>query len=309
MDTSSVIQRIRDGGFGGFEGPIIDALLPCVRFGKARPPGPGGSKLDGTPDLPAGTPWPQDVNGRPLAFLGQFNLVDCTVDSPQWRLPRTGLLSFFYDAENQPWGHDAGDYSSWRVLYHEVDPKELEPVNAPRGLSKEFICAPTGLTPIPGWSLPSHTTIKEISTPLANFADSRNERLHPAYCDLIESLDQPNGALDPSPQLGGWPREEQGNMPRAFVADFTPRDPDAPPEYYPNPFRPSERIRLVRESQTAPPPARRLSESSDDWRLLLQLPSTDDWCWGDMGKLYFWIAGRSLAERRFDETWMILQCG
>ena len=31
--------------------------------------------------------------------------------------------------------------------------------------------------------------------------------------------------------------------------------------------------------------------------------------WGDMGCLYFWIRESDLAAQRFDDAWMILQCG
>jgi uncharacterized protein YwqG len=30
--------------------------------------------------------------------------------------------------------------------------------------------------------------------------------------------------------------------------------------------------------------------------------------WGDGGRLYFWIPRESLAQRRFEDVWMILQC-
>lgn len=310
MSASQVIQQIRDAGFGVFEKPIIDALLPCVRFAKAKPPGVGGSKLDGAPDLPAGTKWPEDVNGKPLAFLAQFNLAECAVDSPQWRMPRTGLLSFFYDAEDQPWGIEAGDISSWRVLYHDgAAEKNLETIKAPKSLSKEFVCGATGLKPIAGLSLPTLTTIAALKTPLAKLADAKNERLHSGYCDLLDSLNEPTGGLDPSPQLGGWPAEEQGSMPEELTATFGPAKRE-PPRQIPNPFKPGQMMTVRSPAPQEPPAAAKaLLENLEDWRLLLQLPSTDDWCWGDMGKLYFWMAGKSLAERRFDETWMILQCG
>ena len=30
--------------------------------------------------------------------------------------------------------------------------------------------------------------------------------------------------------------------------------------------------------------------------------------WGDVGRLYFWIRDADLRARRFDATWLILQC-
>ena len=47
-----------------------------------------------------------------------------------------------------------------------------------------------------------------------------------------------------------------------------------------------------------------------EWTLLLQLWSEPrlEWCWGDAGSLYCWIPTIDLAHRRFDRTWVILQC-
>lgn len=47
------------------------------------------------------------------------------------------------------------------------------------------------------------------------------------------------------------------------------------------------------------------------WRLVLQLDSDDDhsnMMWGDVGKLYFCLPEAALAELRFEEGVMILQC-
>jgi len=47
---------------------------------------------------------------RPLAFLAQINLAEiASTGGTDLALPESGLLSFFYDAESQPWGFDPGD--------------------------------------------------------------------------------------------------------------------------------------------------------------------------------------------------------
>jgi uncharacterized protein YwqG len=53
------------------------------------------------------------------------------------------------------------------------------------------------------------------------------------------------------------------------------------------------------------------ASSALEWRLLLQVPSADaaGMMWGDVGCLYYWIRQDDLAARRFDRSWMILQCG
>ena len=47
-----------------------------------------------------------------------------------------------------------------------------------------------------------------------------------------------------------------------------------------------------------------------EWRLLLQLDSDDraKMMWGDAGMLYFWMRQEDLAQRGFDQAWLILQC-
>jgi uncharacterized protein YwqG len=60
------------------------------------------------------------------------------------------------------------------------------------------------------------------------------------------------------------------------------------------------------------PKAKQLIAEADDWVMLLQLDTDWDgpgWCWGDAGRIYFWIRKEDLAQRRFDRTWLILQCG
>ena len=73
----------------------------------------GASRFGGRPDVPEGFAWPswpgEDGGTHPLSFLAQF---DCAALAPLDReglLPKTGLLSFFYDAESQPWGFDPAD--------------------------------------------------------------------------------------------------------------------------------------------------------------------------------------------------------
>jgi uncharacterized protein YwqG len=73
----------------------------------------GASKMGGRPDLPPGEPWPTR-DGRPLSFVVQVDLA--TVDTAGV-LPPDGLLSFFYDAVDQPGGYEEGDESGTVVRW------------------------------------------------------------------------------------------------------------------------------------------------------------------------------------------------
>lgn len=79
------------------------------------------SKLGGLPALPANVEWPTH-KGRPLDFLLQVNLSDVSQHDSECRLPPTGLLSFFYDLENQPWGYDPADLVGFHVIFTQDSP-------------------------------------------------------------------------------------------------------------------------------------------------------------------------------------------
>ena len=75
----------------------------------------GSSKFGGRPDVPAGFVWPvfetktfdgEEGKPRPLAFLAQFDCARRAELDPEGLLPRTGLLSFFYELGSQRWGYD-----------------------------------------------------------------------------------------------------------------------------------------------------------------------------------------------------------
>ncbi|TCI47299.1 DUF1963 domain-containing protein [Exiguobacterium sp. SH3S2] len=74
----------------------------------------GHSKFGGYPDLPSGSDHPGDN----LTFLAQFRLSDFAGCESVEALPKEGLLSFFYDLEEQPWG-DKDERHLWRVIYTE----------------------------------------------------------------------------------------------------------------------------------------------------------------------------------------------
>src|SRR5262245_28506701 len=122
MTLAEAIERVRKSKLKKNADAIASTIRPAIRFeylddGQETP---GCCKLGGKPDLAKGAEWPSATDGRPLAFLAQFDLSRCRVDSKSWDLPADGLLSFFYDAEEQPWGFEAKDFGSWRVLHTEA---------------------------------------------------------------------------------------------------------------------------------------------------------------------------------------------
>lgn len=65
----------------------------------------GESKLGGIPDLPLDFQWPT-YDRSPIDFLLQVNVTQASALDETGLLPKSGLLSFFYDLKEQPWGFD-----------------------------------------------------------------------------------------------------------------------------------------------------------------------------------------------------------
>lgn len=129
----------------------------------------GTSRLGGDPDLPAGTPWPLR-DGRPLSFVGQVDLSAVTPHDAEGLLPTTGLLSFFYDVEESPWGFDPADRGGWAVV-HTPDPSQLERREAPVELTESF---PDSVTLVPALTL----TYPESLGSLAALLDEEEQDIY-----------------------------------------------------------------------------------------------------------------------------------
>ena len=97
-------QLVTDAGLSRILPHLRAAALPAVGFSLERSmtPQPGGSStFGGRPDLPAQFIWPSNKE-RPLDFLLQINLAESMEFDLQGLLPSSGMLTFFYDLQNQP---------------------------------------------------------------------------------------------------------------------------------------------------------------------------------------------------------------
>src|SRR6266567_5858021 len=79
---------------------------------------PGASKLGGVPDLPPGTTWPE-LKGEPQSFIAQIRLDDVRQYDSEKVLPQSGMLWFFYDAQQQTYGADPADRGGWHIIFSE----------------------------------------------------------------------------------------------------------------------------------------------------------------------------------------------
>ena len=135
MDRQEFEKQAGEAGLSRIAPQLWESALPAVGFtlspeGDPRPV--GTSKLGGSPDLPASFAWPANE----IDFLLQINLADIRNYELQGLLPSEGMLTFFYDMDNEPWGMDADDRDGFCVVYTPanipLEPREVpEPEYAP----------------------------------------------------------------------------------------------------------------------------------------------------------------------------------
>jgi uncharacterized protein YwqG len=238
----------------------------------------GGSRLGGQPDLSLDFQWPMNRD-EPLDFLLQVNLRDVAMHDNASLLPADGMLTFFYDLKEQPWGYDPANLKGFRVTY--TPPKvPLKTFQIPRpdcALDQHKMHFHADLTIPSMWSRPFD---KLNDRAKLSEADSS------AYSEYFFSLHR-----SPRHHLLGHSDNIQGDM--QLKAQLVTNG-----LYCGDPSGYNHPRRAV------------LEPGADDWMLLLQLDSDDDagFMWGDSGMLYYWIRKQDLARRIFDNVWMTMQC-
>lgn len=247
----------------------------------------GSSKRGGAPDVPPGFEWPRN-QGRAMEFLLQVNLEEAAPHDVEGKLPKRGLLSFFYDTGEQPWGFDPKDAGCARVMYVE-DISGLERVADVPTPEGEFV--PADWRPdefVAALRLGSVLTIPSVEEDEVDALGIDDE-----YDELTEGwVDAWWGTDDERPMtwLLGHPHLEQGPMQVQCEAA-------------------SSGIDMGGSTPIDEGALERARSRKDRWCLLLQLDSDDGAMWGDCGKLYFWIPAEDLASRDFSQVWLVLQCG
>jgi hypothetical protein len=291
----TLARALNEAGLSRLTETVLPLARECILIGTTATDDDaipvGSSKLGGSPDLPPGFTWPVWQN-RPQAFIAQFRLSELPALEGEVRLPRDGLLSFFYDSAQSTWGSSPADAGSWSVLYDAGDPAALQRTappeapspprswwqrlllpGAPQGTAKYRPCA---LAFHRGLSLPSWETLDDWR-PFIEMTDAERD----AYCDLLVSLPELfAGAPIPGHRLLGYADPIQGEMEGEVAA------------------------------VTADAYQGHDAADASEWQLLLQVDSDGPagMMWGDAGMIYYWIHRRDLAAARFDATWLVLQC-
>jgi uncharacterized protein YwqG len=262
---------------------ILELARPSVRIDARRCPHHalelGASRFGGSPDLPVDFAWPR-YQGRPLAFLAQFNLSDLPGSSDS-QLPQTGFLVVFYETESMKWGFDPADRGCSQVAFLDVAAAELKRTSPPQASPPVETFHPCALSFAPQIDLPSLDDI---------ICDQLNDELvdeqGAAYVDVASGLH-----AETYHHLLGHAQIIQNDMRVECELASNGVDVGTPDGY------------ARGESMRA---------GASDWELLLQIDTDEEgpgWMWGDVGRLYLWLRTEDLVARRFEMAWLVLQCG
>jgi hypothetical protein len=280
-----VAERVKLAKLEQHAGALDAALSPSIRLvrtGSSDAP-IGGSRLGGLPDLPEHVEWPRGPNA-PLSFIGQIDLADVAPSAPDGSLPKEGLLSFFYDIAEMPWGASLDERASVAVLYS-APGTPLARRDKPRDLVAPHQYAHVELTPTPV------RAEAELTLPFPRTKEFRALGIGDAEVDGY--WDDVWGAMtkvwpgggEPFHRMLGHADAIQGDMTRRVAYLFAGK-PDA--------------------IDRAPDPV--VEEDAKRLRLLLQIDTDDDLKsdWGG-GRLFYWIREDDLAQGRFDASFFQFQ--
>jgi uncharacterized protein YwqG len=236
------------------------------------------SRIGGEPDVPAGFNWPLSASGAPLSFMAQIDLADLAGTALGANFKGSGVLSFFYDADQQPWGFDPKDRDGWRV-FHFTAQQSLSRMETPEDVEDyaQFPACPVRFE--------EEMTFSDLTQNgnVHGLSDEEFERAFDFQADVYG--DEPIHRMMGYPQLvqSDWRLECQLASNGIYVGDSKG-------------YESAE--------------AAKLKAGADDWILLLQIDSDDaiGFMWGDLGRLYFCINKNDLAQMDFSKVWVVLQC-
>lgn len=279
--------------------PFYDQLKPeiqtAIRLSLTHqaPDRLGASRIGGKPDLPPTLDWPlaqhtirkktyfglgpsqtQTVH-QPMPFIAQLNMKDFAEYNVTSGLPGSGILYFFYDAEQSAWGFDQKDKSKFKVCYFTGPTTDLQKHDFPEQLPETGRFKSAGIEAKPEISLPGveHKVYETLSEDQQDW-----------FFDTFFPDEEIN-------KIGGHTDTIQNEM--KLECELV-----------------TNGVYCGDPSGYQHPKAKKLAANTKNWQLLLQIDSIDslEMMWGDAGRLYFWIKKEDLISSNFDQCWLILQC-
>ena len=253
------------------------------------------SKIGGKPYLPKDFIWPY-YQGLPLSFLAQINLEEVSLLDKDKLLPDKGILYFFYELETQEWGYSPQSKGCAKVFYFE-DSSNFELIDFPKNIEDDYKIPEFKVNFKSNISLPSYEDFDilnqeekilekyRMSKNLKDFENNLFDEYSNFYNEHIELLESYTKLL-------GYPDVIQNSMEEECAA--VTRGFNMGGIGYPKKYK------------------EEIKKASKDWILLFQMDTieTSDYelMFGDCGHIYFWIKKEDLANKNFENIWLILQC-
>ncbi len=251
------------------------------------------SKFGGEPAVPEEFVWPvytgkrftdTEAETRPLAFMAQINLAEAAKYDTEDLLPKTGLLSFFYEMVTMKWGMQ-GDDRDFVKVYYFPDVSCLERMEIPEEMEEEGFIPELRISFESEISLPYPDNFYDEDFDLNEFDECCNELGY----EFDEMGDRTK--LLGYPDVIQEPMEEDCEIASRGYSSQNPDDPDGAPE---------EELEDIKEK-------------AKEWMLLFQMGTIEsdeaEIMFGDCGHIYFWIKKDDLKARIFERIGFVLQCG
>jgi len=256
---------------------IQGLVRPCVQVKSERVDAESITAADsflggGFAYLRAGEEWPRSDRG-PLEALARLRMSEVSPHDQSGMLPKSGVLTFWYDMELQTWGFDPGDVKNFRVTF--LPENAAVERRAMPGSEKREPPPVCRVTFAPGLSLPDGDELPEKHE-LAGDEE---------YFELRMELARGNHQLVGYPWLIQNPMQDECEFAsKGFNVGGPKGDKEAR--------------------------AAGLGPGVADWVLLFEIDSDSaaDWMWGDAGRLYYWIRKQDLAAGDYSRCWQVLQC-
>lgn len=254
----------------------------------------GCSKIGGIPDVPKGFEWPwfsgkvygeEENVSRPLSLLAQINLKDVAHLDEEGMLPKTGVLSFFYELETMTWGFTPEDKGAARVFYFPEE-EELVADGCPMELDDSMI--------LPELALEFRS---QISLPDYACFDTEGKYEYDDYESCCAECGYTYDGWGERTKLLGYPDVIQNPMEEECERVTRGYSCGSPEDYA-----------KIPDAEKAD-----IKEKASDWMLLFQMGTVSvdayELMFGDCGHIYFWIKKSDLVNRDFEHVWLVLQCG
>jgi len=259
---------------------VIASLAPCAALRVSDVTGDeaiavGASKFGGVPDVPADFGWPMH-QGSALDFLVQINMADIARMPIAADLPKSGLISVFIASTTPPRGQHPDDRTACDVYLFPLDYLQR---NTPQGMT----LTPQRITPVAGEIMPS---LRSQQLDLGEIDDDQLDEYYTAFEFNSPLVDEDAGG--PDHRLLGHPR---------LVSDAVQMTCQLA----------SNGIPCGDGDDLDDPRVEELSAGADDWRLLLQIDSSDALSFGMMGRLFIMIRASELAKGSIHGCWAVTQ--